>query len=379
MSSTRGARRLRWWLLAAIGSLGLCGAAWLAFLGMAQDRIGEFRASDWVDPARINILLLGLDAREAERGPWRTDTMILISIDPAARAAGLLSIPRDLWVSIPGYAVDGKINTAHFIGDVQGYPGGGPALARATVERTFDLPVPYYVRLNFSAFERFIDLIGGVDIYVEQPIDDPAYPDESYGFEPLHIDAGWQHMDGRLALKYARTRHSAMGDFDRIRRQQQVIQAVRDAIVRSDRLPGLIAQIGPVLDALGDSVQTNLTLGQLAQLARLGAQIDPAQVRLIGIAPSALTVFQAPNDPPQEALVPIGDALQKARDQLLGVGAQPAALSPLPTPLVYVVVPGDTLFGIAQRFGVDVQAIVSINNLPGFDIYAGQALVIPSP
>ena len=115
----------------------------------------------WSGIERVNILLLGVDEREVEEGPWRTDTLILLTIDPATRTAGMLSIPRDLWVPIPGYDLEGKINTAHFVGDAQGYPGGGPALAMATLQYNFGIPVQHYVRLNFSGFERLIDLIGG--------------------------------------------------------------------------------------------------------------------------------------------------------------------------------------------------------------------------
>lgn len=276
---------------------------------------------EWSGVERVNILLLGIDEREVEDGPWRTDTMILLSVDPATRSAGMLSIPRDVWVPIPGYDVEGKINTAHFIGDAEGYPGGGPALAMATVQYNFGIPVQYYVRLNFSAFERLIDLIGGIDVYVEQVIDDPQYPDSGFGYEPLHIDAGWQHMDGRLALKYARTRHTEFGDFDRARRQQQVILAVRDEVTQGDTLVKLITQAGPLLETLGDSVQTNLTLDQLVRLANLGSKIDLENIQSLVIDPSMTLSYLAPTDPPQYVLIPIREEVRKLRDRLLNAGA----------------------------------------------------------
>ena len=95
-----------------------------------------------------------------------------------------------------------------------------PAAARRwrmqTVQAALDIPVPYYIRLNFSAFEQLIDLIGGIDLNVAEPIDDPDYPDAGFGYDPFHIDAGWQHLDGRTALKYARTRATAGSDLDRV-------------------------------------------------------------------------------------------------------------------------------------------------------------------
>ena len=272
---------------------------------------------EWSGVERLNILLLGIDEREVEEGPWRTDTMILLTIDPATQTAGMLSIPRDLWAPIPGYDVESKINTAHFLGDAEGYPGGGPALAMATVQYNLGIPVRYYIRLNFSAFERIIDQIGGIDMCLDQPIDDPQYPDSGFGYEPLHIDAGCQRMDGRLALKYARTRHTEFGDFDRARRQQQVILAVRDRVTRADVLPTLVVQAGLLIETLGDSVKTNFTLDQLLRLANLGSHIDLDKIQSLVIDPSMTLSYLAPTDPPQYVLIPIREEIRKLRDRLL--------------------------------------------------------------
>jgi LCP family protein required for cell wall assembly len=142
-------------------------------------------------------------------------------------------------------------------------PGGGPALAMQTVQAALDIPVQYYIRLNFSGFEQLIDLIGGIDLNIEQTIDDPDYPDAGFGYEPFHIDAGWQHLDGRTALKVARTRATPGSDLDRVKRQQQVILAVRDKLLKEKRLPQLLTQIGALLSMYSGSIQTNLTPGQL--------------------------------------------------------------------------------------------------------------------
>jgi LCP family protein required for cell wall assembly len=331
----------RLWLIGIVAVLALSGAAACAVFNAVRNTVREFQVFDDVPPAppvvtgtpdaihlpewtgieRVNILLLGIDEREVEEGPWRTDTLILLSLDPATQTAGMLSVPRDLWVSIPGYDLESKINTAHFIGDAQSYPGGGPALAMATVQHNLGIPVQYYVRLNFSAFERIIDLIGGVDICVDQPIDDPQYPDSGFGYEPLHIDAGCQGMDGRLALKYARTRHTEFGDFDRARRQQQVILAVRDKVRQAGLLPTLVGQAGPLFETLGDSVRTNFTLDQLIRLANLASQIDLDRVQSLVIDPSMTLSYLAPTDPPQYVLIPIREELRKLRDRLLSAGA----------------------------------------------------------
>ncbi len=130
----------------------------------------------WNGKERVNILVLGVDQRPGESGPWRTDTMMVLSVDPESKSAGILSIPRDLWVEIPGYGSD-RINTAYVYGDLNKVPGGGPALAKKTVQYNLGEPIHYYLRVNFAAFQQVIDLIGGVDIYVEHEIDDPLYPD----------------------------------------------------------------------------------------------------------------------------------------------------------------------------------------------------------
>jgi LCP family protein required for cell wall assembly len=177
-------------------------------------------------------------------------------------------VPRDLWVPIWGYDIQNRINTAHYYGDVYKYPGGGPALARDTAAYNLGIPIHYYVRLNFTAFEKLIDEIGGVDIYAEKTINDPKYPDEGTGYDPFYLPAGQHHLDGKTALKFARSRHGT-GDFDRAKRQQQVILAARDQVVKLDQLPRLIANGPAILSALGSSVQTDLSFDQSVQLARI--------------------------------------------------------------------------------------------------------------
>ncbi len=201
--------------------------------------------------------------------PTRTDTMIILSLDLETMTASMLSIPRDLWVTIPGYG-ENRINVAHYYGDYYDYPGGGPALAMKTVSQNFGITIHHYVRIDFSGFETLINAIGGVDIDVPEAIYDSSYPDDNYGTIVLNIPAGPQHMDGELALQYARTRHST-SDFDRMDRQQQLILAVRDQVLE-EGVP--ITRIPAILSALGDSVQTDLTLQEILTLAKLAVNFD---------------------------------------------------------------------------------------------------------
>lgn len=224
---------------------------------------------------RVAVLLLGIDQRMTEEGPWRTDTMILLTIDPVTKRGGMLSIPRDLWVEIPDYGVYDRINTAHFRGDVDNYPGGGgPALAMRTVQQSFGVPVSYYVRFNFHAFVQIIDKLGCIPITVSETIDDPSYPAmEGSGFDPFHIEAGDYCMTGETLLKYSRTRATPRSDLDRAARQQQVLHAIRDHVLSTGQLPTLLTQAPQIYSTLQTGVSTNFSMEQLIELARLASEI----------------------------------------------------------------------------------------------------------
>ncbi len=226
---------------------------------------------------RINILLLGIDQREGETGPWRTDTMILATLDSQTKTAGMISIPRDLYVEIPGYG-ENRINTAHFF--------GGPTLAKQTVQYNLGVPVHYYAVLNFQGFERIIDILGGITIEVETPIKDDKYPDENYGYKTIYFPAGVQHMDGETALIYARTRHGG-SDFSRIRRQQQVLLATQRQAINL-RLQ-LIPKIPSLINTLGDALKTDLQPSDILALAPLASQVrlEDTKMRIID---SSMTV-----------------------------------------------------------------------------------------
>jgi LCP family protein required for cell wall assembly len=271
----------------------------------------------WKGTERVNILVLGIDQRPGEEGAFRTDTMLVLTLDPVTKTGGMLSIPRDLWVPIPGYGV-GRINTAHVLGDIDGYPGGGPALAVKTVENNLGIPIHYYTRVDFNAFVELVNRIGGIDIYVEEEIDDPIYPShdpaDPYGYDPLYIEAGQQHFDGETALKYARTRHSAGGDFDRAERQQQVLKAVFDKVKRLDMLPTLLAQAPEMGGLLRDSVMTDLTLDQIVALARLASQVKTEDIAF-GVIDERYTMFHETDDG-QQVLILLRDEMRVLRDEI---------------------------------------------------------------
>jgi LCP family protein required for cell wall assembly len=336
----------------------------------------------WTGVERVTVLLLGIDERKQETGPFRTDTMLVLTIDPVAKTAGMLSIPRDLWVQIPAMETDGKINTAHFLGDAYNYPGGGPALAVDTVKQELGLPVDYYVRFNFDSFEKVVDAIGGVEICVAETIDDPEYPAlDNYGVDPLHIDAGCQLMNGALALKYARTRHSGT-DFDRAKRQQQVILAIRDKVIQKNLLPQLVTQAPALLDTLQYAIKTNLTLDQMIQLAQLATRIDPKNIQQATIDENMVVGYNTPTDPPQNVLVPIREKIRELREKLFnsrpaansaGESAPPAAASAR-----IVVENGTQINGLAGRTGDRLKAagynVVDVTSADRFDYTQSQII-----
>lgn len=220
----------------------------------------------WGGTERFTVLIMGIDRRPGEPGSaFRTDTMILASIDPATQSLGILSIPRDLYVVVPGYDDRHRINEALALGELQRV-GYGPELARQTVQLNFGIRVHDFITVEFEAFTTIVDAIGGIDVNVPEPINDPYYPDQAFGYDPFYIDAGLQHMDGATALKYARTRH-ASNDFDRARRQQQVIYAIRDKVLNAGMWPTLLTQAGTLWQELSTKMKTGLDFLTALQLA----------------------------------------------------------------------------------------------------------------
>jgi LCP family protein required for cell wall assembly len=246
---------------------------------------------------RINILLLGYGG-PGHDGPYLTDSVMLLSIRPAMREAIMISVPRDLWVKIPalprnGY-MWGKLNSAYAIGaDHNAYPNvrsdwktdtGGGDLAAATVSQVTGQPVDYWVGVDFKAFREVVNALGGVRVDVPTALDDPYFPvGESTGMMRIHFDAGWQQFDGERALEYARSRETT-SDFDRSRRQQLVMLAVRQRVFSVNAIPKMLS----LLAALQDNVRTNLRPGDMQQLADLAGRIKDQDIRRVAIDTSNL-------------------------------------------------------------------------------------------
>jgi LCP family protein required for cell wall assembly len=210
-------------------------------------------------PSPTNILILGIDRRPDQNNAVRTDTILLIHADPGSRRLVLLSIPRDLWVDIPGRGEE-RINAAHVYGELES-AGSGPGKAKETIHHNFGVPVDRSLRLDFDAFREVIDAAGGIEVDVPSPVIDNAYPTDNYGTIRIEIPAGLQHMDGETALQYARSRHGS-SDFDRAKRQQQLLVALAKKLTR----PNGWLLIPRVYQAFENAVETDLSLRDLTRL-----------------------------------------------------------------------------------------------------------------
>lgn len=242
---------------------------------------------DWRNKERVTVLVLGVDRRlhESRDDPVRTDTMMLVTVDPSTQTAGLLSIPRDLLVPIPMPSKDcqylpwgnpygqERVNSAYVFGQLCKYPTGGAGLAKETVQYNFGVKVHYYVLIDFDAFEALIDAVGGVDIDVPQRLVDYNYPTSDYGIMRIEIPAGPQQLDGEKALWYVRSRHMD-SDFGRMHRQQQLLLALREKLLQLGMLPRL-----PQLALeFRDAVRTDLSNLEAASLLLSAREIDSASI-----------------------------------------------------------------------------------------------------
>jgi polyisoprenyl-teichoic acid--peptidoglycan teichoic acid transferase len=171
------------------------------------------------------ILFLGLDAREGEGFMARSDAILVAHLDPRHDRLSMLSLPRDLWVNIPG-AGQGKINSAFIIGEQM---GEGATLAKETVSETLDISIDHVVVMDFTGFRSLVDALGGISVDVPTELYDPAFPTEDYGYRVAHFLPGRQRFDGEEALTYSRIRHPD-SDFQRMRRQEAVVLAITKRI-----------------------------------------------------------------------------------------------------------------------------------------------------
>lgn len=276
----------------------------------------------WDGNQRLTILVMGLDYRDWSdgNGLTRTDSMILLHIDPENGTGGILSVPRDMWVQVPDYGFT-KLNTVYQIGEINRTPGGGPGLVMETIETLLGININFYAMIDFNTFIAMIDEIGGVKINVEEPI----LVDPLGDAPPKTIEPGVQTLPGQVALAYARARNTPGGDFDRAARQQQLILGIRDRILSFDMIPMLIARSPELYRDLADGIRTNMTLDQAVKLGLIAGQISPENIRRGVIGEQHVTVDWSPDG--QYILIPIPDKIRLLRDEIFTPNAAAAPVS----------------------------------------------------
>jgi LCP family protein required for cell wall assembly len=223
----------------------------------------------------------------------------------------LLSLPRDLWVSIPGYGAT-RINAAHVWGTIYNDPGGGMGLARDTVSNLLGIPIDYTMYVDFQGFIGAIDALGGVTVDVEKELYDGQFPTMDYGYTVVHFLPGSQTMDGLTALTYSRIRHPD-SDFARMRRQQAVLAGVL-ATVRAQNALANLQQLEAVTAALRDFVKTDMPEQRMVGLAWALREFAPAQIEHYVLDASMIT-FGVGDDRYAEVALP--GALEQLANQLL--------------------------------------------------------------
>ncbi len=221
----------------------------------------------------VNVLVMGIDevldlpARAPSSAvlSGRSDTMLLVRIDPESEAVNVLSIPRDTQIEIPGMGVT-KVNHANVL--------GGPGLAARVVSRNLNnVPVDRYIRFNTKAFRELVDLLGGVEVFVPK---DMQYVDQTQGLE-IDLAQGWQTLNGDQAEQFARFRNDAYGDIGRVQRQQQIIRALRDRLTS----PAVLPRLPQAIQLIQKYIDTNLTLEEMLALVGFGLELDQEDFRMV--------------------------------------------------------------------------------------------------
>lgn len=286
-------------------------------------------AQPWDGASRVTMLVVGLDYGDwssDREGPSRTDTMILFTVDPLTKSAGILNIPRDLWVSIPGFGY-GKINTAYYLGEANQLPGGGPGLATQTIENLLGVQVDYFAQIDFFVFERLVDEIGGVVVNVQAELKiDPIGKYNTKILQP-----GEQRLYGADALAYVRARYTEGGDFDRATRQQEVIMEVIRRVTKPTFFPTLISKAPELYQELAPGIRTNMSMETALQFAWLAkglfdGGLSRDDIRRGAIAPPEQVLFAKSPDGTMDILKPIPDKIRQTRDYVFGMDE---AVSPL--------------------------------------------------
>ena len=218
---------------------------------------------------QINFLFLGIGGEEHISGNYLTDTIILITFIPSTQKSAAISIPRDLMVRSPDNTYFTRINALYALSE-EPFPGPkGVEYTRKSIEHITGITPDYYAVLDLAGIEKIVDILGGINVRRLEELEDNYFPDESYGYETYKVEEGWRHLNGKEAAKYIRTRHTAGGDFDRMKRQQEVALAIKKKIAGLQSLSGL-PKLLSLYETLQDHFTTDLKFNEIMRLMEIG-------------------------------------------------------------------------------------------------------------
>lgn len=233
----------------------------------------------WDGQSRFSILVIGVDRRPNARDNFNTraDSILLLSVDPSTDSIGVLHVPRDLHLAALDSTSLIRANTLMIRGESiqEGY---GPFYMMDTIGYNLGIFVDGFIIFDFEAFIGLVDALGGVEITTNYIIDDPTYPDMGVGYDPFYLPSGTHLLDGRTALKFARTRHGD-NDYMRGQRQMQVLKSLGLKATDGNILPNLIAQGPQLMETFAGHVYTDLSIEELIPLALFGARVPIESVK----------------------------------------------------------------------------------------------------
>ncbi|KKS64859.1 MAG: Cell envelope-related transcriptional attenuator [Parcubacteria group bacterium GW2011_GWC1_43_12] len=262
------------------------------------------------DANRLNVLLLGLRGEDDPNGGLLTDSLILLSIDLKNKKAAMISIPRDLYIKMPGEEKKEKINFAHALGYQKKGSAGGLFFSKVAISKITGLYIDYAVSIDHEAFREIVDILGGIDITLERPFrEDSQFSKEMI----IDLPAGENHLNGTTTLYFVRSRFST-SDFDRAKRQQQVLVAVKEKAFSLGVLANPV-KIFQILDSLGKNVRTDMPISKVAELVSLVSGFENRDIKhkVFDTTPEGF-LYDSKTESGAYILLPVGDEFSKIQE-----------------------------------------------------------------
>jgi len=289
---------------------GFLNALWKSIPGLGPNTLAGQKQG------QINVLLLGMRGNDMPGGGLLADSIIVAMIRPSENKVALVSIPRDLWVSYPDSSQQGKINSINaFFGEKD--EGKGLAEMKKIVGEVTGLEIHYAVSIDFKGFTQLVNTVGGVDVYLDQPFSEPKQF-EGEAAANFSLPAGKNHIDGQKALFFVRARY-ASSDFERAKRQQLVLVALKDKLLSLGTLTDF-GKVNNILTVLGDDVRTDMDVAEMRKFFDLANKIQDPKIsqKVLDTTPEGL-LFSSNTETPEGKtyiLLPSGGNYDKIHEMI---------------------------------------------------------------